>query len=203
MVEVAGQDRKINACLYRHDTPAANWILCVMCVHEYNHTPPPPPVLCGYPQTSRLISHRVDFKYFTWALGSVNCSFFTPPFPPSALVLQEVRMRFVRPLVQWKMGLEQPHETAQRGEAVQVRLAILPLLLPQPVSHEGPLQDTHRWGSQHQLFPHKSYLTGWSANLWKLISFYWSKFTWNSPVLPSSCKLFQQSKSIWSVKISL
>lgn len=58
MVEVAGQDRKINACLYRHDTPAAN---CLLCVREHNHRGPRALRVSTDPL---LISHGVDFPVF-------------------------------------------------------------------------------------------------------------------------------------------
>lgn len=137
-------------------------------------------------------------------------------------------MPLVRPLLQWKMGLEQPHETAQWGETVQVRVAILPLRLPQPVSHEGPLQDTHWWDTELATVTanslHYSFINMLAENLKCKIHYIWfyrkPLFVWvwdkgifiknNSYLVQTkytfswrySYRLFHQIKFIWTVKIS-
>lgn len=78
MVEVAGQDRKINACLYRHDTPASNCVrvFVCLCVWPYMYRIYP---WVRAPTNLHFLPHWVDFLAFYVSFGSVNNSFFFPP----------------------------------------------------------------------------------------------------------------------------
>lgn len=117
MAEVPGLDRKINAWLYRHDRPGL----------QFSRRPARGPLQgCG----------RVCLGPARCPVGNVRIL--------SSLPTQEVHVPLVRQKFHREMGPQQPHETAHGGEAIQVYLAYLPLLLPHGVRHERPLQDAHR-----------------------------------------------------------
>ena len=116
MAEVPGRDRKINAWLYRHDRPGLR--------------------LSRRPARARCRAAARRPGPARCPVGNVRVLCSLPP--------QEVHLPLVRQKFHGEMGPQQPHETAHGGEAVQVYLAYLPLLLPHGVRHERPLQDAHR-----------------------------------------------------------